>query len=376
MLILSTLCRQPITRPTRFANVRLKYFCYTPVTYDRRDSGLAMDIADGTFWHALKLGRRQFAAIARTTLTETSQQPAALLLTLCGVAATALIPVFQLHQFGEAGQLARDGGLAYQLTLGLVLAAGAASAALYGEIVAGTAAAAISKPVTRELFLLGKFCGVARLVARFWFCLLAATLLAERVAERYNAAYERVADSRAQAALLATVMLAPLIGAALHHRRRARFGVAAFCSLATLLTACLAAALCIDREGRWAPAAANLDWRIVPAALLVLAALLVFTAIATALAALFKPGPTLVICLLLLALGLASDTLLAPAQPLYVRWPAHLAPNVQSLWMADALSHGGAIPAVYLAQAAAYAAAWCAAALGLGMLALRRRDLG
>jgi ABC-type transport system involved in multi-copper enzyme maturation permease subunit len=335
-----------------------------------------MDIADGTFWHALALRRRQCAAVARTTLTEALQQPAALLLTLSGVAATALIPVFQLHSFGEAGRLARDGGLAYQLTLGLVLAAGAASGALHGEIIAGTAAAAISKPVSRHLFLLGKFRGVALLVTRFWFCLLATTLLAERVAERYNSAHALTTDNRALIAMLATLLLAPLIGAALHHQHRARFGVAAFRSLAGLLTACLAAALVIDREGRWAPAAANLDWRIVPAALLVLAVLLVFTAIATALAARFKPGTTLIVCLLLLALGLVSDTLLAPSQPLLVRLPALLAPNVQSFWMADALAHGGAIPLSYLARAAAYAAACCAAALGCGMLLLRERDIG
>jgi hypothetical protein len=333
--------------------------------------------SDGaTILWSLTWRRRQFAAVARTTLTEALQQPAALLLTLSGVAATALIPLLQLHQFGEAGQLARDGGLAYQLTLGLVLAAGAASAALYGEIAAGTAAAALSKPVSRELFLLGKFWGVARLVSHFWFCLLAATLLAERVAERYNAAHERVADSRAQTALLAAVALSLLLGGVLHRQRRARFGVAAFRSLAGLLTACLAAALCIDREGRWAPSLTGVDWRIVPASLLVLAALLVFTAIATALAARLKPGPTLFVCLLLLALGLASDTLLAPAQPALWRLPAHLVPNIQSFWMADALTHGGRIPLTYLARAAAYAAACCAAALGLGMLGLRHRNIG
>ena len=324
----------------------------------------------------MALQRRQFAAVALTTLTEALQQPAALLLTLSGVAATALIPLLQLHQFGEAGQLARDGGLAYQLTLGLVLAAGAASAALHGEIVSGTAAAAISKPVGRELFLLGKFWGVARLVFHFWFCLLAATLLAERVAERYNAAHERVADNRVQAALLAIVALAPLLGGLLHRQRRARFGVAAFRSLAGMLTAGLTAALCVDREGRWAPSWSGVDWRIVPASLLVLAALLVFTAIATALSARLRPGPTLVISLLLLALGLAADALLAPAQPALWRLPAHLMPNVQSFWMADALTHGGRIPLTYLANAAAYAAACCAAALGVGMLALRRRNLG
>ena len=84
--------------------------------------------------HPLTTGWRQLRAISRATHLECLQQPAVLLIAFAGVVATALIPLLQFHQFGEAGRLARDGALAYQLTLGLALAVVAASSAIRREI--------------------------------------------------------------------------------------------------------------------------------------------------------------------------------------------------------------------------------------------------
>ena len=222
---------------------------------------------------------RRLRAIASTTAAELYGQPVVLLLTLGGVAATALIPFLQLHSFGEAGRLARDGGLAYQLVIGLVLAVVAASSSLHDEVANGTAAAA------------------------------------------------------------------------------------------------LAAALLFTRRTAFAPSFANLHLAVVPVALLILLALGVYAAIATALATRLRASPALVICLLLLLLGLSSDTLLAPSSPAPVRLLAALVPNLQSFWMCDALAPGRALPPLYLLHAALYAASLAAAALGAGMIAFRGKDI-
>lgn len=304
------------------------------------------------------------------------QQPAVLLLTLGGIAATALIPMLHLHDFGEPGQLARDGGLAYLLTIGLIMASAAASFALHAEIVGGTSAAAISKPVNRDVFLLGKFAGVGLLLVRFWFCMLAAILLAARVPTALHRSGWRAADVCAQYLPLAVIPVALMAAGFLHHRRRARFGVAAFNALMVLLGVSLCLLLCLGPDGGWAPGWSRLDWRILPASLLVLGTLLIFTALATAMSTRLKPGITLIVCLSVLGIGLASDTLQAPSVPLPLRAAAHLAPNLQNLWLADALTHGGRIPGGYFWSAMAYAAAWCVAALGAGMWSFRKHDLG
>lgn len=316
---------------------------------------------------------RQLLAMARATFVESVQQPAALLLTLAGVVATALIPLLQFYQFGEPGRLERDGGLAYQLLFGLILAVSAASSALHGEIVRGTAAAALSKPVGRGAFVVAKFLGVLALVGCFWFCLLCATLLAERGAERYETIGDLsgyFTDGRTRALLLLATPLALLYAGVQHLRRRARFGVAAFQALTLLLTLAVLAAGCYNHAGEWDFYHLRFDWRIVPAALLVLAALLFFTALATALATRLKPAPTLAICVLVLGGGLAADAVQGG-------WRLFFAclPNVQHFWLCDALARGGRIPASYLPAALAYAAAWSGAVLGLGVLAFHNRDL-
>lgn len=319
---------------------------------------------------------RQFLAIVRTTFLEAVQQPAALLLTISGVVATSLVPVLQFHDFGEPGRLERDGGMAYQLVLGLVLAASAASAALHAEISRGTAAAALSKPVPRPLFVVAKFVGVLALVALFWFCLLCSTLLAERAASRFMLldGYGRHVSDRLASllALLATPVALAAAGL-LHNRRRARFGVAAFTALVLLLAGSVLALGFWERDGSWAPYHLRMDLRMIPASLLVLAALAVFAAIATGLATRLKPGPTLVTCVAVLILGLGADALAAAPAP----WPllAALVPNLQHFWLSDALGRGGRIPVAYLPPALAYAAAWCSVALALGGLAFRDRDL-
>ncbi len=323
-------------------------------------------------------GLRPLAALAQTTLVESMQQPAVLLLTLAGVVATALIPLMQFHEFGEPGRLARDGALAYQLTLGLALAVVTASAAIRREIDGGTAAAALSKPLARGTFVVGKFLGVARMLLHFWYALLAAMLIAERVAFRISGnAGEPVGavDTRAQAFLLIAVPAALAVAAFLDNRRRARFCIAALRVLMALLTLGLLAALGFDRLGAWSPSWANLDLRLVPVSLLILAALMLFAALATALSTRLRSGATLIASGLLLSLGLAADHLLAPARPLLVRLAARLLPNVQSFWLCDALTAGGAVPLAYVGGACAYAAAWALALLALGVLAFRHCDI-
>ncbi len=326
--------------------------------------------------HPLTTGWRQLRAISRATHLECLQQPAVLLIAFAGVVATALIPLLQFHQFGEAGRLARDGALAYQLTLGLALAVVAASSAIRREIDNGTASAALSKPLTRARFVMGKFYGVLRMLTQFWYVLLAAMLLAERVAYRITEVDGEpygLADARAQIFLLLAPAVALALAAVLHNRRRVRFCLAAFRLLTAMLTLGVAAAFAIDRAGRWAPAAANLDLRIVPASILILAVILIFTALATALATRFNAGASALVCVLVLGIGLTADT--SAAWPAAFRLPVRLLPDIQSFWLCDNLANGGTIATGYLLLAIFYAAAWSLAALAAGVLAFRNRDM-
>lgn len=318
---------------------------------------------------------KRLTAIASTTATELYGQPVVMLLSLGGVVATALIPFLQLHNFGEAARLARDGGLAYQLVIGLALAVVAASSSVHDEIANGTASAALAKPVSRDLFIVGKWLGVMTATFRFWFCMLATTILAQRIAERIENDANYVTDRPVQFVLFLIPILALAVAGYLHNRLRLRFCKAVLTVLTLLLGVALFAGFFFTRTTAFAPAWSNLDLRVIPISFLVLFSLGVYSAIATALATRLRAAPAMVICFILLLIGLSSDTLLGPASPVPVRLLATLIPNLQSFWMCDALTAGGMLPFGYLLQAALYAAALTVLALGCAMLLFRRKDL-
>lgn len=313
---------------------------------------------------------RRLLAVASTTSTELYGQPAVLLVSLACFVATALIPLLQLHSFGEPGRLARDGGLAYQMVIGIILAAVGAVATLHDEIGSGAVASAISKPISRDTFLLGKWLGVMRVVTRFWFCSLAAILVAERIAERMTPAGP-VTDKPAQFALLIIPILALVVAGYRHNRRGSRFCKGALDALLALSALLIALAFLFGRTGTPSPSPSNIDLRIVPVSALTLMSLGVNAAIAIALATRLGAAPSIAICLALLFIGLASDAIRA----LPLGFLAVVVPDVQSFWMCDTLADGASLPVGYLALAALYSLALVTAALGAGMLSLRHREI-
>ena len=327
----------------------------------------------------MPLRLRQFVALAHATLLEGMQQPAALLLLLACVLLTALTPVFQFHSLGEEGRLARDSGLAYMLVFGLILAVAVASSTLAAEIERGTAAAALSKPVPRPLFLAGKYAGVLTLVAILWFAALLATLLAERASDHFVAVGDEL-GTRADRWTILSSLLAPVVALAtagiLNFRRCARFGVAAFLGIPLALATALLLAGCYNRFDHLVWYHPDLNLRVMAAAVLILLALALLTALATALATRLRSGSTLVLCALVLGLGLTGDLWTGHAAWSWRGLLGGLLPNLQNFWMCDALADGGRIPWHYVGSAAVYAAVWSALALGAGMLALRNRDMG
>lgn len=340
---------------------------------------------------------QQLGAIAFATWVEAIQQPVALLVQLTGVALTLLVPVFQLHRFGEDGRLARDSGLSCMLVFGLVLAAGTAGRSVADEIARGTASAAIGKPVARATFLCAKWLGVFGVVAVFWGAVLSATLLSERCSAHFVvrddfAGY--AADPLTLGLSLAGVGAALLVAAACQYWGRRRFGVAAFLGVALSQALLVAVSGFYNRFGQffavsgesacgcghehaqlfWRP---DLNLRVVAAAVLVLLALAVFAALATALATRLQAGATVAVCALVLFLGLAGDTFAVNASVLSARGLASgILPDVQHFWMCDALANGGRIAWPYVASAGAYAATCCAVFLVAGCLSFRTRDLG
>ncbi len=322
----------------------------------------------------------QFLALARLTTLEAMRQPVCLLLATGAVLATALTPLLTLHNLGEAGRLARDSGLAFQLVFGLFLAGYASCASLSRELRSGTAAAVLSKPVGRGLFFSAKFAGIAALVIMYSVCTCTATLLAERCAERFLST-ERilgyVTDWRTAVLLLTVPGVAFLVGGILHYLKRGAFQSIAFVAMMLGLLLLLGFVGCFDQAGHWAPYNTHVQWRIVPASLLVTFALLMLSALALTLSTRLTLVPTMTLCVAIFGLGLMSDYWFGNYAEEFVgaRILHSIIPNWQHFWAADLLAKGGHIPARLLAMITLYAATGTTTLLCIGAALFNKTEV-
>ena len=323
---------------------------------------------------------RQFLALARFTTLEALRQPVCLLLILTCLVSMMLVPLLSLHRFGEDGKLVRDSAFALHAVFGVFVAGYAASTALSREMRTGTALVVLSKPVSRDLFLLAKYAGVAGVVLCFSFCAGVMTLLSERVAEVFlvvKGGPGYLTDYRTGYVTLAAVAAACVLGGIMNYCRGRPFGSTTAIALGVALALAALSACCFNRWGYWAPFEMTLKWSIVPVSLLVTMALLVLAALALVLSTMTGPAPTLALCAGVFWLGLLSDYLFGrhAATSLLARLAYTLLPNWQHFWMGDALDQGGRVPWGYVWRAAGYAAAYAAALLCAGVLVFHGRDM-
>lgn len=323
---------------------------------------------------------RQFVSLATLTAIEAIRQPICLLLTTACVLVTAITPLLIMHNFGEGGRLARDGGLAFHFVFGVFVAGYAASSSVSREMRTGTASAVLSKPVGRETFLLAKLVGIVVVILAFSLCAACATLLSERVAEKFVQSPDfsgYVTDRLTGALLLAAPAVAYLLAGLINYFLRRPFESTAFGLLMVCLLVTFLAVGCFDRLGHFAPLDFRVQWRIVPANILIAMALLVLGAIAVALSTRLQTVPTLTICTTIFLLGLVSDFLFGrrAAESAVAGLLHGIIPNWQHFWMSDALANGGSIPAVYVLNAGLYALAYTAAALCIGLASFRHAEM-
>ena len=344
---------------------------------------------------------KQVLAISLTTLRESIQEPVAFLIMFSGMVITLLVPVFQFNRFSEDGRLARASGLSTMLVFGLVLAAGTAGRAVAGEIESGTAAAIIGKPVSRVTFLLSKALGVFWVVSIYWFGILCATLIAERISSRFITTEDfagYVIDRTTLIFALGSLLLVLIIGAIAHFMRRS-FGAVTYCGMAVAQALVVLISGFYSRMGKpfyvfgqaacgcgdphhhdavqWVIYEPELNLRIIPAAILVLFALAVFVSLASALATRLQSGAAIVVCALVLMVGLTGDAFALNVN--LFSWhvlPAGVLPDIQHFWMCDTLANGGRIAMNYVVEVGLYAATCCILFLTAGCMAFKNRDLG
>ena len=291
---------------------------------------------------------RRFVSIAKATTLEIANEPLSLLLLSASLVLAVFAPAFHYHQFGEATRMARDAGLSALLIGGIVFSVSGATRSMRRELESGTAAVALSHPVSRAQFFLAKVCGACAAFAFFALAVggvTATTVNGARLGAELAAKAGDIPKlwGPSYALGVAAIVLPYIIGAALNRVWRWRFPLTAFASTVAISLASVA----------YRPDLPEL-LRLLPAeALLWMPPVFFATAASAASVRLGANAATAVSALLVLG----------------------FLPFAGNYSLSEALSRGGRIPVGYVVSAALAAVPAVIAAAVAGLALMRSRDV-
>jgi hypothetical protein len=259
---------------------------------------------------------RQSVTIAINAFMELVRQPVFLLLMTTSAVFEIFLATPYYFAFGDEPKLVKNSTLAVMLLAGLLGAVLSASASLAREISSGTALAVLSKPVSRTQFLLAKYAGLVMALALLTYVNLVAALLASRMAfDAYGST-----DLFALGLFLLSLVIAYLLGGFSNFFLRRPFVSDAVFGLLVMVTVAFVVINCFDQYGKPREFATGVDWRLIPAAVLILFALWILAGLALACSTRLDIIPTLAICSTLFLLGIMSDYLFGrQAEPVWRR---------------------------------------------------------
>jgi ABC-2 type transport system permease protein len=318
---------------------------------------------------------RQFVTIATNAFMELVRQPVFLLLMTTSASFEVFLATPYYFAFGDEPKLVKNSVLAVMLLTGLFGAVLSASTSLAREIRAGTALAVLSKPIGRAQFLLAKYAGLMVALALLTYVNTVAALIASRMT------FDAYGDIDLPAVALFTlgvVAAYALAGFSNFFLRRPFVSDAVF---ALLVTVTLAAFIIFQftTQKQSVGEMAQVDWRMVPAAVLILFALWILAALALACSTRFDMIPTLAICSAFFLIGLMSDYLFGRPADKGAWWGTVLytvIPNWQNFWLADALDSGkSTFHWGYVSKAFAYVVCYVGATLAMAVTLFEDREL-
>lgn len=191
------------------------------------------------------------------------------------------------------------------LLAGMLGAVLSAASSLARELRTGTALAVLSKPVGRAQFLLAKYAGLLLALSVLTYVNLVCALLASRMAFD---AYGSTDLFAVGVFALALVLAYALGGFSNFFLRRPFVSDAVFC-LVLMVTIAFVAINSYNQHGQPQTFAKDVDWRLIPAAVLILFALWILAALALACSTRLDMIPTLAICSAFFLAGIMSDYL-------------------------------------------------------------------
>ncbi len=318
----------------------------------------------------------QLLSIAQNTFTESIRQPifVVLLLTVSGM--LALAPTFTTYTLDDDNKLLTDLGLSTLFLGGLFLAAFTSAGVLDQEIRRRTVLTVLSKPVRRPLFIIGKYLGVTAANATAFLIWSLVFLFSVR-----HGVLMRASDVVHQPVLLFGLGgfgIGVGVALALNYFRGRVFGSTLTFSLLPLLFVCYWVSLFFGRSWQWQSPMTDLDGQLLAALFMVRQGLVVICAVAVAASTRLGQVLTLITCVLVLLVGLTSDSLLGGFQEGsgWLRVAYVICPNIQFYWLADALSQEHPVSLEFVLLVSGYTLCYVVVGLALAISLFQTRDVG
>ncbi len=318
----------------------------------------------------------QIRAIAANAFTEAIRQPVYAVLVLAVSLLIVINPLFSAYTLDDDNMLLLDLGLSTLFLGGLLLSASTATGVLSREIANRTILTLMSKPLSRTALLAGKYLGVlAALACAEWiwaqFFLLT---IRHRVMMRATDVYD------IPVILFGLVGFLGAVGFAVRRNfaRRRAFSAELARALAIAMPIALLAAFGFDKQ--WTPQLplVEFDPQILLALLLLFEGVAILCALAVMVSTRLGEIGTLVFCAALFLLGLTSNYFFGARldESLPARVAYALVPNLQCLWLADALTQAHPVSLGTIGLATGYSGLYIAGVLALAVALFGTREFG
>ncbi len=320
-------------------------------------------------------------AIAQNTFIETIRQPIFGVLLWVAVGLLIMNPsvaAFSLES-GSDIKIVKDVGLATLLLYGLLASVFSATSVITREIESHTVLTVVSKPVSRPVFLLGKYLGVcvAVLVGYYFLCLVFLMTIRHGVLETVTQKYDQPVLIFGLSAI-GVSLIAATFG---NYVYGWHFPAALTAWVVPLGTLAVLGVCIISPTWEFQPFARDFrDMQMIYAVAMSFCGVLVLTAFAVTLATRLTQVVTLLLCAGVYVGGLLADHYLGRSAEAGVAWLYRVlyaaVPNFQFFWAGDALTQGAVIGAGHVAQVAIYAGLYSLAVLGVGVALFETREVG
>ncbi|MEX2213246.1 MAG: hypothetical protein WD768_03910 [Phycisphaeraceae bacterium] len=335
----------------------------------------------------------QLLAIFRNTFVESIRQPIAIVVIIACNLVLALCVAGAGYTMDDDNLLFIPLGLSTLLLGGLFLAGFTATGVVSLEIENKTALTVVSKPVTRPLFILGKYLGVAGALLMAMWPMICTLLLCVRhgVMQTASTSY----DGPVILFGLLAFFGALFVGLMVNYLYRWPFVSTFIWMFNATMTLALILVLVVDKE--WHLQSITTEFtnhespiaRFAVAILLLIETLLIFCAIAVALSTRLGQVMTILIMIgvsvVISALGpfyanaardAGSGDLLIEGKRVVASVMYHVMPVLDFLWVADDLSAGIAVSGTYVLTVSLYSGLLIVALLGIAVALFQTREVG